>query len=81
MVNQNLVLQHWLPLAVMKGTSVTIRLNEVVCFMEPNDNFQEYYMTAVDQVTTAQEAGADEEMDQVLEALDELENSKGLILH
>ena len=41
LVNQNLVLQHWLPLAVMKGNSVMISVDEVICIMEPNEDFKE----------------------------------------
>jgi len=81
LVNQNLVLQHWLPLAAMKGNSVKIPREEVFCYMEPNENFQEYYMTAVKKVTAALDEGLEEEEEEMLAAMEELENIKGLEIH
>lgn len=43
----NLALEHWLPIAVMKGRSVTLRLEEVICEMEVNDDFKDYYENTV----------------------------------
>lgn len=80
LVNQNLVLQHWLPLAAMKGNSVKLPREEIVCYMEPNDNFQEYYITAVKKVSDALEEEYEGE-EELLAAMDELENSKGISIH
>lgn len=82
MVNQNLVLQHWLPLAAMKGNSVKIPREEIVCYMEPNEAFEEYYNTAVNKVSAAldEEYEMNEE-EEMLEALQELESSKGISIH
>jgi len=81
MVNQNLVLQHWLPLAAMKGNSVKIPREEIFCYMEPNENFAEYYMTAVQKVTAALEEGLEDDQEEMLEAMEELEKTKGLSIH
>jgi hypothetical protein len=81
LVNQNLVLQHWLPLAAMKGNSVKISIDEIVCFMEPNDAFQEYYNTAVNKVTNALEMEQEEDIDDMVSAMEEMENTKGLLIH
>ena len=81
LVNKNLVLQHWLPLAVMKEVSVVIPLDEVVCVMEPTENFEEYYNSAVSKISSALGGKDEEEMDEMMEALDELENSKGIQIH
>lgn len=82
MVNQNLVLQHWLPLAAMKGNSVKIPRDEIVCYMEPNDAFQEYYNTAVHKVNSALEnEGEYTEDEELINAMEELENTKGISIH
>lgn len=79
-VNQNLVLQHWLPLAVMKNKSVVIPRDEILCFMEPNDNFEEYYISTVNKVSSIVNK-KEEEVEEMMEALDELENTKGIKIH
>ena len=79
LVNQNLVLQHWLPLGAMKGNSVKIPRDEIICYMEPNENFQEYYATAVNKVEKALEEPDD--MEDMVEAMEELENTKGILIH
>ena len=81
LVNQNLVLQHWLPLGVMKGTSVKIPREEIVCTMEPNENFEEYYMTAVQKISNVVSNDDEEDLQDVMEAMDELENKKGISIH
>jgi MinD-like ATPase involved in chromosome partitioning or flagellar assembly len=81
MVNQNLVLQHWLPLAAMKGNSVKIPREEIVCYMEPNDEFSEYYNTAVNKLNKALEPDTEEEIGDIIDAMDELENTKGISIH
>lgn len=81
MVNQNLVLQHWLPLAAMKGDSVKISREEIVCYMEPNDAFQEYYASAVHKINTALESDSEEDIEDMAAAMEELESSKGILIH
>ena len=78
--NGNLMLQHWLPLAVMKEKSVMIPREEVLCFMEPNDNFEDYYKSAVRKVTSVINK-KETEVEEMMEALDELENTKGIKIH
>ena len=80
-VNSNLVLQHWLPLSVMKGTSVKIPLEEVVCFMDPNENFEDYYVTAVKKINSVMDSNNDDIKEEMMEALNELETSKGIKIH
>lgn len=81
MVNENLVLQHWLPLAAMKGNSVKMPRDEIVCYMEPNENFEKYYCTAVQKVTSALEEENFEKEEEMLAAIEELENIKGISIH
>lgn len=82
--NQNLVMEHWLPLAIMKEKKVTIKDSEILCTMEPNEEFAEYYVNAVKQMNkTLQEAKSKdkEDIQDMLEALAELEDNKGIKIH
>ena len=81
LVNQRMILQHWLPLAAMKGTSVSIRLTEIVCIMEPNDEFCEYYETAVNKLNSVEESMEEDGFNDIINAMDELENTKGISIH
>ena len=81
LVNQNLVLQHWLPLGVMKGTSVKIPRDEIICFMDPNESFEEYYNKAVSKLSSVMDNDNEEELNDVMEAMDELEHKKGISIH
>ena len=81
MVHNKLMLQHWLPLAAMKGTSVTIRISEVVCIMEPNDEFAEYYETAVNKLVSVVEPTEEDQFNDIINAMEELESSKGISIH
>lgn len=81
MINQKIVLQHWLPLAAIKGSSATIRLTEIVCIMEPNDEFCEYYEMAVNKLNSVEESMEEDQFDDIISAMDELENTKGISIH
>ena len=80
--NSNLVMQHWLPLSIMKGEKVTIRKEEILCTFEPNDEFAEYYDNTVREMRKAvRESEKDPEMSDMLEALAEINSTKGLVIH
>jgi hypothetical protein len=81
--NQNLVLQQWLPLAVIKNSKVSIHKSEVLCTMEPNEDFKEYYMNTVENlqnelrnIKKERDAGLD-----VVEAINELSMNKDINIH
>lgn len=82
--NQNLVMEHWLPLAIMKEKKVTIKSTEILCTMEPNEEFAEYYTNAVKKMNkTLQEVQSkdEEHIQDMLEALAELEDNKKIKIH
>ena len=81
--NTALVLQHWLPLAVMEGNSVMIPRDEILCVMDPNENFRDYYENTINKMNSALKETRDNEdnMEEMVEAMEELENSKGLSIH
>ena len=75
--NTNLVMQHWLPLALMKTKSVTIKKEEVLCVIEPSDEFAEYYHDTVSKMNTFvsnNKKQTEEETRMMMEALYELEH-------
>lgn len=79
--NTNLLLQHWLPLSIMKGNSVSVPLQEVLCTMEPNNEFEEYYVNAINKMNaTLDDISSREDAEELNRALDELE-SKDIKIH
>jgi MinD-like ATPase involved in chromosome partitioning or flagellar assembly len=84
--NTNLVMQQWLPLAVIKGNSVMIDNREILCVMDPNDDFAEYYEETVrktNEVLRKKEEISDdkEKIQEFLQSLIDLETSKDVIKH
>jgi MinD-like ATPase involved in chromosome partitioning or flagellar assembly len=84
--NTNLVMQQWLPLAVIKGNSVMIDNREILCVMDPNDDFAEYYEETVrktNEVLRKKEEASDdkEKIQEFLQSLIDLETSKDVIKH
>lgn len=84
----NLVLQQWLPLAIMKGNSVTINDHAILCTMEPNDAFAEYYVETVRKMDNIlkKEKSMDtsrdlEEAEELLKSLIEMETTKDALKH
>jgi len=81
--NQNLVLQQWLPLAVIKSEKVSVNKTDILCRMDPNDDFKEYYTNTVKElkrelreIKNEKDAGVD-----IMEALAELESNKDINIH
>jgi hypothetical protein len=85
--NGNLMLQHWLPLAVIKSDTVTVDKSEILCVMDPNDDFCEYYSTTVSKmkdILSPSEKKSEnimEELKDVVEAMAEMETTRDLKLH
>jgi len=86
--NMNLVMQQWLPIAMIKENRATVKWEDILCVMEPSDDFKEYFHTTVEKVNAAvnkkKNASSDEEkeyMMEVLSAIDEMDNLKNIKLH
>ena len=72
--NTNLVMQHWLPLSLMKENTVKIKTEEVLCLIEPSDEFAEYYHETVTKMNKfVNKKQTEEETRMMLEALSELD--------
>ena len=86
--NTNLVMQQWLPIAMIKENRASVKWEDILCVMEPSDDFKEYFHTTVEKVNESiqkkKNASTDEEkeyMMEVLSAMDEMEGIKNIKLH
>ena len=86
--NMNLVMQQWLPIAMIKENRATVKHEDILCVMEPSDDFKEYFQTTVEKVNDSiqkkKNASTEEEKEymlEVLSAMDEMDNLKNLKLH
>ena len=86
--NMNLVRQQWLPIAMIKENRASVKWEDILCIMEPSDDFKEYFHTTVEKVNESiqkkKNASTDEEkeyMMDVMNAMDEMDNLKNLKLH
>ena len=48
--NMNLVMQQWLPIAMIKENRASVKWEDILCVMEPSDDFKEYFHTTVEKV-------------------------------
>jgi hypothetical protein len=86
--NMNLVMQQWLPIAMIKENRASVKWEDILCVMEPSEDFKEYFHTTVEKVNDTldkkKNASTDEEKEymlEVLSAMDEMDNTKNLKLH
>jgi len=86
--NMNLVMQQWLPIAMIKENRASVKWEDILCVMEPSEDFKEYFHTTVEKVNLTldkkKNASTDEEKEymlEVLSAMDEMDNTKNLKLH
>ena len=81
-----LVMQHWLPVQLVKKNEVNISTNDVLCFIEPDNNFCEYYVNTVEKIHELLKAKnlvdslEDEEVNNIMDAIEELQ-AVGHTLH
>jgi hypothetical protein len=84
-----LVMRHWLPLQLIKNNAVEIADNDIMFFMEPSDDFCEYYMHTVERIHELLQAkdivnnlseAEEEEIASILREMEEMRNN-GDTLH
>jgi hypothetical protein len=82
--NSNLLLQHWLPIDIMKGDAVAINTEDVLCVFEPTEEFVDYYLSTLDKMNeilrNRSKIKEDEELN-MMEVLKDMESIKGNLLH
>jgi len=81
--NSNLLLQHWLPVDIMKGDSVAINNEDVLCIFEPTEDFKEYYLNTVERMAEIlrNRSKVKEEDVNMMEVFKDMESIKGNLLH
>jgi hypothetical protein len=81
--NSNLLLQHWLPIDIMKGDAVAINTEDVLCVFEPTEEFTEYYLNTVDRMAEIlrNRSKVKEEDVNMMEVFKDMESIKGNLLH
>ena len=81
-----LIMRHWLPIQLVKYNEITIKQTDVLCVLEPSEDFAEYYMNTVEKVHDLLKARNlvdeldDDEVNDIMDALDELQQH-GNTLH
>jgi hypothetical protein len=81
-----LMLEHWLPIQLLKKNQTMISQNDILCFIEPADDFCEYYVNTVEKIRELLKAKnlvdelGDSELDDVMDAFEELKDD-GFTLH
>lgn len=81
-----LVMRHWLPVQLVKHNEINIKQQDVLCLLEPSDDFAEYYVNTVEKIHDLLKARNlvdeldDDEVNDIMDALDELQQN-GNTLH
>lgn len=47
---QNVMMEHWLPVALIRDNEAVIKMAEVLAVMEPTTDFTEYYENSIDTI-------------------------------
>jgi hypothetical protein len=73
-----LMMHHWLPVQLIKKNEILLENKDVLCILEPNDEFCEYYLNTVEKIKellsakNALDNMSDEETDDIMDAFEEL---------
>ena len=71
--NMNLVMQQWLPIAMIKENRASVKWEDILCIMEPSDDFKEYFHTTVEKVNESiqkkKNASTDEEKEYMMDVI------------
>ena len=83
---EHLVLTSWLPVSLIKENRSVIPITEVMCVMHPNDELIEYYNEMVIKMNSSlivKDADdlTEEEVAQMMEVMEEIKSTKGLVIH
>jgi len=81
-----LMMRHWLPIQLIKKNEIVLDKNNILCVIEPADEFCEYYTNTIKKIQDLLKAKqivnemSDEEINDALEHFEEL-NHDGNTLH
>jgi len=77
--HSGLVMNHWLPVQLLKKNSIQLKTQDVLSVLEPDDEFCEYYLTTVEKIKELLKAKKlvdsmeDEEINDIMDAYEELQ--------
>jgi hypothetical protein len=81
-----LVMRHWLPVQLVKKNEITLNESDILCVIEPDNEFVEYYMNTVEKIHDLLKAKnlvdemSDEEIDLIMNEFEDMDNN-GYTLH
>lgn len=82
-----LIMQHWLPVQIIKINETTIKSCDVLAIVDANEEFSEYYLHTVNKLNELLKAkdamdNMDEsEFEDVRDIMEQMESIKGLTIH
>ena len=82
--NSSVVMEHWLPVEVVKSNEVLINPRDVITMFDPKEGLAEYYTNLVEKLhRTIEKRNQIENMDldEMIDIMEALEESQGQILH
>ena len=86
--HMGLILQHWLPIQLIKKNETILQPKDIICVVEPNDQLITYYTNTVEKIKRLFEArgvedeeGIEEEMESINLAMEELQEDSDVVIH
>lgn len=79
-----LIMANWLPINLIKDNKTTLRMEDVLITMEPEEDFIEYYqntVTKLKEVLKAKRDVKDMSDEQITEILNAMEDPESRVLH
>lgn len=79
-----LIMANWLPVNLIKDNKTTLKLEDVLIMMDPEDSFIEYYQNTVDKLKEVLKAKQDVQNmtdDEITEILNAMEDSESRVIH
>jgi hypothetical protein len=74
--HSGLVMRHWLPVQLLKKNYIQLKTQDVLCILEPDEEFSEYYLHTVEKIKRLLKAKAsvnemsNEEIQEIVDELD-----------
>jgi hypothetical protein len=83
---EHLVLTSWLPVSLIKENRSVVPITEVLCVLHPTDELVEYYNEMIKKMNSSlivkdMDDLTEEETMQMMEVMDEIKSTKGLVIH
>ena len=74
--HSGLVMRHWLPVQLLKKNYIQLKTQDVLCILEPDEEFSEYYLHTVEKIKRLLKVKAsvnemsNEEIQEIVDELD-----------